>query len=235
MRIKETNQNGWLTVNIRTGTIPDHWKSEVMSESLGHATVNQQHYLDLGYTDSVAQTRAALIAGAELPVAKSIQLGKQATKRLLENKWGFFSRNGSENLSPAAQLNQALQRNRTYEQLENISAKNPNAYKALSSKLSRLERIQLLADKIETMPDGSVRYYDKFRAAQKSGPTVGSRFVTEFNPKTGDVTMWNEVYNSSGQVNRIHLKNINGIEINSPHFRQTLQEILEQKKMNRPF
>ena len=69
--------------------------SEAMSESLGQASANQQHYLDLGYTDSVAQTGAAWIGMAEVPAAKSIQLGKQATRLLAEN-WGFFGHNGTE-------------------------------------------------------------------------------------------------------------------------------------------
>ncbi|HEY2566589.1 MAG TPA: hypothetical protein VGH95_02610 [Candidatus Aquirickettsiella sp.] len=68
--------------------------SEVMSESLGHVSANQQHYLDLGYTDSVAETRAGWIAAAELPlpsVAKGIM---QASS--LMNRWGIFSRNSTE-------------------------------------------------------------------------------------------------------------------------------------------
>ena len=71
--------------------------SEVMRESLGHAPANQQHYLDLGYTDSVAQYGAGWIGMAEVPAAKSIQLGKQATRLLAEN-WGFFNRNGVKDL-----------------------------------------------------------------------------------------------------------------------------------------
>jgi len=202
-----------------------------MRESFGQVPANQQHYLDLGYTESISQYGAAWIGISEIPAGKFTRAGIQTTRFFAESKWGFFS-SRPDNLSPATQLKQALQRNGIYEQLENISAKNPNASIALSSKLSRLERIQSIADKIETMPDGSIRYYDKFRAAQRNGPTIGSRFVTEFNSKTGDVTMWNETYNSSGEVNRIHLKNINGIQIDSPHFPQTLQEILlNQQKM----
>lgn len=61
------------------------------------------------------------------------------------------------------------------------------------------------------------------------GPSSGSRFVTEYNPKSSNVTMWNEVYDQQGLANRIHLKNINGIEINSPHFPPTLKETLTQE------
>jgi len=70
--------------------------SEVMRESFGQAAANQQNYLDLGYSDSVAQTRAGLIAMSEVPAAKSIQLGKQATRWLVENRWRFFNHNGTE-------------------------------------------------------------------------------------------------------------------------------------------
>ena len=37
------------------------------------------------------------------------------------------------------------------------------------------------------MSDGAIRYYEKFRSAKTLGPTAGSRFITEYNPKTGDV------------------------------------------------
>ncbi|HEY2567135.1 MAG TPA: hypothetical protein VGH95_05475 [Candidatus Aquirickettsiella sp.] len=76
--------------------------SEVMSESLGHVSANQQYYLDLGYTDSVAETRAGWIAATELPlpsVAKGIM---QASS--LMNRWGVFGRNGAESLSEVKML-----------------------------------------------------------------------------------------------------------------------------------
>ncbi|HEY2566301.1 MAG TPA: hypothetical protein VGH95_01145 [Candidatus Aquirickettsiella sp.] len=46
--------------------------SEVMSESLGYAAVNQQNYLDIGYSESVVQTQAALIAISEVPAAANL-------------------------------------------------------------------------------------------------------------------------------------------------------------------
>ncbi|HEY2567141.1 MAG TPA: hypothetical protein VGH95_05505 [Candidatus Aquirickettsiella sp.] len=76
--------------------------SEVMSESLGHASANQQNYLDLGYTDSVAQYRAAeWTAAAELPlppVAKGIM---QASS--LMNRWGFWNRIENQNIVDSAE------------------------------------------------------------------------------------------------------------------------------------
>jgi hypothetical protein len=62
-----------------------------MRESLGHAAANQQNYLDLGYSESVVQTRAAeWTAATELPlppVAKEIM----QTSSLM-NRWGVFGR-----------------------------------------------------------------------------------------------------------------------------------------------
>ena len=140
--------------------------------------------------------------------------------------WGIWS---EEILSPEEQLNAALHESKIYEQINDVQASNPNASRALINKLSRLERVQVFADKIEITPEGAIRYFDKFRPARTEGRTVGSRFVTQFNPKTGDVTMWNEAYDTSGVVNRIHLKNINGIDINSSHFPPTLKDLLENE------
>ena len=67
-----------------------------MSESLGHASANQQHYLDLGYTDSVVQTRAAeWTAATELPLP-SLAKGIMKASSLM-NRWGVFGHNGAEN------------------------------------------------------------------------------------------------------------------------------------------
>jgi hypothetical protein len=69
--------------------------SEVMRESLGHASANQQHYLDLGYTDSVVQTRAAeWTAATELPLP-SVAKGMMQAASLM-NRWGVFGYNGAE-------------------------------------------------------------------------------------------------------------------------------------------
>ncbi|MCH1430716.1 MAG: hypothetical protein L7U87_08190 [Chlamydiales bacterium] len=71
----------------------------------------------------------------------------------------------------------------------NISSSNPaqnaNAQIALGKKLSALQGAQKDAIKIQYLPDGRVRYYDIERFARSSGPTRGSSYVTEFNPKTG--------------------------------------------------
>jgi hypothetical protein len=73
--------------------------SEVMSESLGHAAVNQQNYLDIGYSESNAQYGAAWIAMAEVPavqVVKGIQLGIKVSRLLDEDKWWFLRETASE-------------------------------------------------------------------------------------------------------------------------------------------
>jgi hypothetical protein len=136
--------------------------------------------------------------------------------------------------SPLEALNKALQQSNIYEQLDEIEASNPNAASALANKLSRLERIQEMADKIEILPDGSIQYYDKFRSAKTSGATIGSSFVTEYNPTTGNLNMWNETYDSLNNVNRIHLKNINGIQVDSPHYPPTQSDILDDQYIGRP-
>ena len=50
------------------------------------------------------------------------------------------------------------------------------------------------------------------------GPTKGSRFTSEYDPRSGRLKQWNECYDELGQVNRVHPKNINSIEIQSPHY-----------------
>ena len=97
-----------------------------------------------------------------------------------------------------------------------------------------LEGIQTRADKIEVLPDGSTRYYDKFRPARTEGPTAGSRFVVERGPETGEVKTWNETYDQSGVVNRISLKTINGVGIDALHFPPTLSDLVDNGFMPRP-
>lgn len=96
----------------------------------------------------------------------------------------------------------------------------------MRNKLSALTKAQNVSEKVETNSSGVTRYYRKFRMARATGPSAGSRFVTVYDPKTGDLMEWNEVYDKSGAVNRINLKSINGIQINSPHFPPTLKDII---------
>ena len=104
-------------------------------------------------------------------------------------------------------------------------AESVNAQSALRAKLSGLEKAQQNAATTRQLPDGRVRYYTKEVPARTEGPTRGASFVTEHNPKTGNVRQWMESYNHSGQVNRVHPKSINGQTVNSQHYPPTAKEL----------
>ncbi len=104
-------------------------------------------------------------------------------------------------------------------------AKSVNAQSALRTKLSGLEKAQQNAAKTRQLPDGRVRYYTKEVPARTDGPTRGASFVTEHNPKNGNVRQWMESYDHSGQVNRVHPKSINGQTVNSQHYPPTAREL----------
>ena len=68
--------------------------SEVMRDSLGYTAVNQQHYLDLGYSESVVETRIAnwmapIVVSASPAVTKLPIAAAKAYSMI--NKWGFFN------------------------------------------------------------------------------------------------------------------------------------------------
>ncbi|WP_305397175.1 hypothetical protein [Vibrio penaeicida] len=104
-------------------------------------------------------------------------------------------------------------------------AGNVNAQSALRAKLSGLEKAQQNAATTRQLPDGRVRYYTKEVKARSEGPTRGASFVTEHNPKNGNVRQWMESYDHSGQVNRVHPKSINGQTVNSQHYPPTAKEL----------
>ncbi|MCK7431184.1 RHS repeat-associated core domain-containing protein [Enterobacter chengduensis] len=95
----------------------------------------------------------------------------------------------------------------------------------LNRKLSALESAQDSAVNIRTLPDGRIRYYDAESLARTPGPTRGRSHVTEWNPKTGDVRSWEETYNHSGQVNRVHPKMKNGELLDLPHYPPTKADL----------
>ena len=69
--------------------------SESMRESLAGATSNEQNYLDLGYSESVVETRVAewmapVVLSAAPPVIRAAAAAAKAYS--LANKWGFFGR-----------------------------------------------------------------------------------------------------------------------------------------------
>jgi hypothetical protein len=160
--------------------------------------------------------------GADVASLGLFGIGKAAEELSIINR-------GVEKLvTPEEQLREALSNSNVYHQIDNINVSSPNAGAALRAKLSVLSNVQLKAETSETLLNGRVRYYTKFRNARTPGPTTGARLVTEYNPKTGTVIQWNETYDQRGLVNRIHLKNINGIQIDSPHFPPILREILDE-------
>ena len=55
--------------------------------------------------------------------------------------------------------------------------------------------------------------------------TRGSAFVTEYQPRTGQVRSWNECYNQKGNVNRVHPKTLDGQTLRSQHYPLTKNEL----------
>lgn len=108
-------------------------------------------------------------------------------------------------------------------------ATNPNAAEALARKYRALEGAQTSSVRTETFSDGRIKYYDLETQSAKPGPTRGSAYVTEYNPRTGDVHSYMESYDHLGNVNRIHPKMYNGQELNAPHYPPTLKEKLESE------
>ncbi|QOL20185.1 hypothetical protein [Candidatus Bodocaedibacter vickermanii] len=104
-------------------------------------------------------------------------------------------------------------------------ANSANAQAALNQKMSALEKAANLAERTETLPDGRIRYYAQERLSSTPGATRGASFVTEFNPKTGQVRSWNECYDHSGNVNRVHPKGIDGQTLKAPHYPMTKSEL----------
>ena len=97
-------------------------------------------------------------------------------------------------------------------------AENANSAASLRSKLSGLQNAQASAAEIRTLPDGRIRYVSVEVPASKQGLTRGASYVTEWNPRTGQVRAWMESYNSSGTVVRVHPKMVNGQIVNSLHY-----------------
>ena len=104
-------------------------------------------------------------------------------------------------------------------------ANNANAQAAMNKKMGALEAAQKEAVKIQEFPDGRVRYYAAEKLSKVEGVTRGASYVTEFNPKTGQVRSWMECYDHSGNVNRIHPKMIDGQDISGPHYPPTKAEL----------
>ncbi len=152
------------------------------------------------------------------------------------SKVGVFARSGrselasSTNLTPEEELAEAISSPEVTRQLDSVSSDSANAREALRTKLRAIQKAQVSAD-ISTSSGNSVKFYQPFRSARTPGETAGSRFVMQYNFETGDLYEWNETYDHSGNVNRVHLKGVNGIPIDSPHFPPTAKELSENSVM----
>ena len=160
---------------------------------MGHATTNQQNYLDLGYTDSVTQTRAGLIGISIVPAAKSIQIGKQATKFLVENKWGFFGHSGTESSVANNSVNHIsalrLQKQLAQEEVSAIfNSKGELSQAAIENsrrmplKINNTELKQILSER-----PGNLADWGKYETTPIHTDAGLARMHFYHNPVTGDL------------------------------------------------
>ncbi|SKC90582.1 hypothetical protein SAMN05445504_5985 [Burkholderia sp. CF099] len=99
----------------------------------------------------------------------------------------------------------------------------------LRRKLSALEGAQATTDRTRVLPDGRIQYYDTEALARTVGPTRGRSHVTEWNPATDQVRVWEETYDHSGTVNRVHPKMSDGEVLDLPHYPPTKSGIDQGK------
>jgi len=113
--------------------------------------------------------------------------------------------------------------------IDPLGLSNETDQKKLKRKLSAVESAQNKAVKTRELSDGRIRYYEKEALAKTQGPTRGRSHVTEINPKTGTVRVWEETYDHNGNVNRVHPKMINGEVVDIPHYPPTKADIDQGK------
>ena len=70
-----------------------------------------------------------------------------------------------------------------------------------------------------------MRYYTQERFSTKPGLTRGAAYVTEHNPRTGQIRSWIESYDHAGNVNRVHPKMLDGHNIVGQHYPPTKVEL----------
>ena len=95
----------------------------------------------------------------------------------------------------------------------------------MQRKLRALEKAQKTAVRTSNLADGRIRYYGQENASKTAGATRGRAYVTEYNPRTGQVRSWQECYNHSGNVNRVHPKMLDGQVLRAQHYPPTGQEL----------
>ncbi|WP_218814161.1 DnaJ domain-containing protein [Rickettsiella endosymbiont of Dermanyssus gallinae] len=123
----------------------------------------------------------------------------------------------------ARQTNQVGQR--SAQNRINYQAQSNHAREILHKKLSILQGGQQDAVRTQQLPDGRIRYYENERPSSTPGPTRGAAYVTEYNPKTGQVRTWNECYDQKGNVNRVHPKTLDGQKLRGQHYPPTKSEL----------
>jgi len=86
--------------------------------------------------------------------------------------------------------------------------------------LEELKKAQRRSVRQETLPDGKVVFYMHERPARNPHKTisVGHTYITKYDPKTGEVTSWDEGHTSSGRVSRFRPKMVNSMYVTVPHY-----------------
>jgi hypothetical protein len=174
-----------------------------------------------------AEAAVGAAIGSALGVDAAIGWGVGAAARGIAGGLERFGVFGSKEVSNSieASVNRALDDVKAAQ--EKYSANNANAADALQRKYSALGGAQNNAVKTRVLSDGRIQYYNPEIPSATSGVTRGASYVTEYNPKTGEVSSWIEAYDYSGTVTRIHPKMFNGQTLESLHFPPTNKELLQ--------
>ena len=154
-----------------------------------------------------AAVDVALLGGSVLGLAKSTRLGGVA----------------KSNTSLARTSNIAAVAPRAF---VSRGAENINAAVSLRRKLSQRRDAPLHSSYVRNLSDNRVRFYEKEVFSSTQGPTRGSSYVVEVNLRTNNTRAWMECYDHSGNVNRIHPKQINGQELHAQHYPPIAKELI---------
>jgi hypothetical protein len=170
-----------------------------MSESFGQAAANQQNYLDIGFSESVAKTRSAEWTGlSEFPfIIPETGIATKLGNKLLQvsklaNKWGFFGRNGAnDSLNNAVNHINGLRLQRQLAQEEVSTFFNSNS--ELSQEvINNSRRIPLKINnfklkKILSERPGNLSDWGKYETIPIQTDAGFARMHFYHNPITGDV------------------------------------------------
>jgi hypothetical protein len=103
-----------------------------------------------------------------------------------QSRYSFFVY-GGVNIQPRINVVQRNSNDLGGNRVGSVALNNVNAQAAMNAKMSGLQKAQNIAVRTEHIPDGRIRYYEVERRSKIPGPTRGASYVTEYNPKTGDV------------------------------------------------